>query len=116
MYPRTNYEMTQDDMNALLDAMKSTPMIMLNCGSQRSVQEKANAAWARLGEKMGFDSDTAQPTGKGDRFFSAIPSETELHKTERIAREIEDEKRATVKKLEGDIKALQDKLSGILTS
>ena len=68
---RTNYEMTADDLAALLDAMKPVPMIMLQCGTPRSVQENANAAWARLGERMGFDPMTVAPNSKGDRFFSA---------------------------------------------
>jgi len=68
---RVNYEMTAADLSALLDAMKPVPMIMLQCGAPRSVQENANAAWARLGEKMGFDPMTVQPNGRGDRFFSA---------------------------------------------
>ena len=68
---RTNYEMTDSDLAALLEAMKPVPMTMLQCGTPRSVQENANAAWARLGERMGFDPMTVRPTGKGDRFFSA---------------------------------------------
>lgn len=70
---RTNFEMTNDDMAQLLSAMKPVPMIALQCGAQRSVQENANAAWADLGEKMGFDPMTVEPTGRGDRFFSAEP-------------------------------------------
>ena len=70
---RVDYEMTADDLSALLDSMKPVPMIMLQCGTPRSVQENANAAWARLGEKMGFDSMTVRPNGRGDRFFSAEP-------------------------------------------
>ena len=68
---RTNYEMTTDDLAALLDAMKPVLMIALQCGTPRSAQENANAAWAKLGERMGFDPMTVRPTGKGDRFFSA---------------------------------------------
>ena len=68
---RMNYEMTPDDMQTLLAAMRAVPMIMLQCGTPRSVQENANAAWAELGKKMGFDPMTVRPTGRGDRFFSA---------------------------------------------
>ena len=60
MYPRTEYEMTQEDLDMLLDAMKPVPMIMLQCGSPPSQQENANRAWAALGKKMGFDSETVQ--------------------------------------------------------
>ena len=66
-----NYEMTEADLANLLDAMKPVPMIALQCGTPRSVQENANAAWARLGERMGFDPMTVAPNGRGGRFFSA---------------------------------------------
>lgn len=69
---RKHYEMTTDDLAILLAAMKPMPMVMLQCGAPRSAQESANAAWARLGERMGFDFMTVQPTGQGDRFFSAV--------------------------------------------
>ena len=69
---RTNYEMTADDLAALIASMQPVLMIMLQCGAPRSQQENANAAWTRLGEKMGFDPMTVQPNGRGDRFFSAV--------------------------------------------
>jgi hypothetical protein len=68
---RTNFEMTADDLNKLLSAMKPVQMIALQCGAPRSAQENANAAWAELGKKMNFDPMTVQPNGLGDRFFSA---------------------------------------------
>lgn len=71
---RQNYEMTESDLATLLAAMKPVQAIALNCGPMQSVQENANAAWARLGKKMGFDPMTVQPTGRGDRFFSAEPA------------------------------------------
>ena len=77
MYPRINYEMTEEDLEEILETCKPVPMIMLQCGTPPSVQENANRAWRRLGEKMGFDYDTVQPVvGKGSRFFTAVPSET----------------------------------------
>lgn len=68
---RKDFEMTSEDLQTLLDAMKPVPMIALQCGRPTSVQENANAAWAKLGKKMGFDPMTVKPNGKGDRFFSA---------------------------------------------
>lgn len=73
MNKRTHYEITTAELEELMEAMKPVPMIMLQCGTSRSVQENANAAWARLGLKIGFDPMTVQPTGQGDRFFSAVP-------------------------------------------
>jgi nitrogen regulatory protein PII len=85
MYPRVNYEMTQEDLDTILNSMKSVPMIMLNIGGSRSPQERANDAWEQLGKKMGFDSMTVQPIfGKGDRFFSAVPLENETQKKTRL--------------------------------
>jgi len=71
---RKDYEMTEADLDKIKEACKPVPMIMLQCGTPSSPQENANRAWARLGESMGFDPMSVQPNGKGDRFFSAIPT------------------------------------------
>jgi len=66
-----DYEMTQEDLDALLNAMKPVPYMIIGGVAPRSQQENANAAWKALGEKMGFDYMTVRPNGKGDRFFTA---------------------------------------------
>ena len=77
MYPRTKYEMTATDLAELLEACKSVP-VMIGKFALASPQENANRAWATLGKKMGFESLTVEPiNGKGQRCFTAIPSETE---------------------------------------
>jgi len=111
MYPRTNYEMTQEDLEAILDACKPVPMIMLQCGGSRSPQERANAAWEALGKKMGFDHMTVQPTGRGDRFFSAVPCETDEHKNARLALEAEEKRLREIEKLKGEISERQIRLA-----
>ena len=68
-----DFEMSEADLAELLDAMQPVPLIAINCGMPRSRQENANAAWARLGAKMGFEPMSVRPNGKGDRFFSATP-------------------------------------------
>jgi len=68
---RKNFEMTQEQLNTILDACKPVPLIALNCGMPPSPQENANSAWAALGKDMGFKPMTVKPTGQGDRFFSA---------------------------------------------
>jgi len=68
---RKNYEMTQEQLDKLLEASKPVPMVALNCGMPRSPQERANSVWEALGEELGFDYMTVKPNGKGDRFFSA---------------------------------------------
>ncbi len=74
---RKEYEMSDADLNELLESMKPQP-VMYGCGGVplfQSVRERANAAWKRLGDRIGFDYLSVQPTGKGDRFFSAEPKE-----------------------------------------
>lgn len=115
MYPRVNYEMTEADLSALLEACKPVPYIVVGGYAPRSPQETANAAWNSLGEKMGFDYTTVQPVpGKGNRFFSAVPTENETQRKEREAREAEEKKRAEIERLEAEISAAQEKLTKIL--
>lgn len=78
MKERVNYEMTEADLEKLIEASKPTPCIMIGSYVPPTPQENANIAWARLGEKMGFDPMTVQPIlGKCERFFSAVPVEGE---------------------------------------
>ena len=117
MYPRTEYEMTEADLAELMEAFKPVPMIMLQCGNPPSQQENANRAWVALGKKMGFDGDTVRPiNGKGNRFFSAIPSETESARSERLEKEAIAKKQENIKRLETEISDLQKKLSDILAA
>jgi len=72
---RKQYEMTQAQLDTLLDACKPTPAMFLSGGQSMfgSPQENANRAWQALGEAMGFDYMSVQPDGRGDRFFTAEP-------------------------------------------
>lgn len=75
---RQSYEMTESDLKEILDACKPTPVMFLSGGAPmfRSQQENANAAWAALGKRLGFDHMTVQPiTGKNQRFFTALATE-----------------------------------------
>lgn len=76
MSERREYEMSQEDLDGIMKKIndaRSTPLILLQCGIRPSLQEVANDAWKELGDRMGFDHMTVRPTGKGDRFFSAVP-------------------------------------------
>ena len=76
MSVQTEFEMTDEDLAALLDASKPTPAMWLSGGipMYRTPQENANCAWGRLAEKMGFKQTTVQPVpGKGQKFFTAEP-------------------------------------------
>lgn len=111
MYPRTHYEMTELDLQKILDACKPTPMIMLNIpGLHRSPQDQANDAWEELGKRMGFDHMTVRPVdGKGNRFFTAVPSETEAQRLERERTEKEGERRKEIESLDLKIAELTER-------
>lgn len=111
MYPRTSYEMTEEDLRVILDACKPTPVMLIGGRSGPSPQENANAAWRRLGEKMGFDHMTVRPDGRGNRFFTAVPSETPEQRAARVAREEEAKQLAEVARLEAEIEERQAKLA-----
>ncbi len=113
MYPRTEYEMTEGDLKELMEACKPVVAMMIGGHGPSSPQENANRAWQRLGEKMGFDHMTVRPTGRGNRFFTAIPSETEAARTERVAREAEEKKQADIKRLSNEIADRQTQLDAL---
>ena len=74
---RQEFEMSEEDMETLLEASKPTPVMYLSGGipMHSSPQENANQAWKTLGEKLGFAHMTVQPMqGKGNRFFTAEES------------------------------------------
>jgi hypothetical protein len=111
MYPRTNYEMTPAQCDALLATMKPVPYMVIGGVAPRSQQENANAAWAALGAQMGFDYNTVQPIeGKGMLHFSAVPSENETQRAERLEKEAAEKKRAEVRRLEIVIAEAQEEL------
>lgn len=116
MYPRTEYEMTEQDLKTLLEACRPTPLMAISGGRPMfdSPQENANRAWAALGKKMGFDSDTVQPLqGKGQRFFSAVPSETEEARKERMERETEEKRQRDITKLTEEIAEREQQLAAL---
>lgn len=114
MYPRVNYEMTQEQCDALLAAMKPVPYMVIGGMAPRSQQENANAAWAALGAQMGFDGDTVQPiAGKGMLHFSAVPTENETQRSERLAKEAEEKRLAEIATLTSEIQEKQERLTAL---
>lgn len=71
---RKDFEMSQGDLDALFEAIKPVPYMVIGGVIPASPQEIANSFWNSLGQKMGFDGSTVKPNGKGDRFFSAVPT------------------------------------------
>lgn len=69
---RKEFEMTEAQLAAIMDACKPTPCMIIGGVMPRSPQENANAAWQRLGVELGFQYRTVGPSiGKGERFFTA---------------------------------------------
>lgn len=70
---RHEYNMSDDQLNTLLNACKPVTYMVIGGIEPRSPQENANAAWEVLGAEMGFDSTTVLPVpGKGPHIFTAI--------------------------------------------
>ena len=112
MNPRVEYEMSEDDLAKLLDACKPTPCIMVGGVTGPTPQDMANHAWSALGEQMGFDPMTVRPIeGKGLRFFTGVPSETDEQRKERLADEAEQKRVAEVEELRADIQKKQERLA-----
>lgn len=113
--PRTNYEMTQTDCDAILEACKPVPYMVVGGAAPASPQERANDAWAELGKRMGFDHMTVRPIdGKSMLFFSAVPNETESQRDERLSREKEVALKSRIATLESEIAQKQQELASIL--
>lgn len=70
MSTRSEYEINQADWDALLEACKPVPYLVVGGIAPMSAQERANIAWEALGRKMGFRAMSVQPTGR-DRFITA---------------------------------------------
>lgn len=115
MYPRIEYEMSQDDLTALLDACKPVPAMLIGGTAPASPQENANQAWAALGKKMRFDSMTVQPVpNKGQRFFTAVPLESDEARSEREAREAGERRNREAQRLRQEIDERQARLDALL--
>jgi hypothetical protein len=115
MYPRTEYEMSQHDLEELLSVMRAVPVMMVGGYDTSQIQQNAaNAAWAKLGTKMGFDAMTVRPVdGKGQRFFSAIPSEPEEARKERLARDVEEKRKQEIRTLQSEIDERHARLNAL---
>lgn len=112
---RQNFEMTEEDLQIILDACKPTPVLYISGGYNigGDPQENANAAWKKLGEKMGFDYLTVQPTAGGgsNRLFSAVSTETEEQRAERLESEAKQKKHDEIQELKNKITTLREKLA-----
>lgn len=111
IYPRTEYEMTEDDLAKILGASKPVPYMVVGDCPPSSPQENANRSWRELGERMGFDWQTVRPVqGKGQRFFTAVPSETPGQRKEREASEEAQRRSIRRAEIRSEIETLQEEL------
>lgn len=67
------FVMTDKQLEALLDACKPVPYMVIGGIAPRSPQENANDAWEKLGLEMGFDSTTVEPGPNKKTFFAEPP-------------------------------------------
>jgi len=74
MSERKEYELTPEQFEKLLEACRPVAAIMLQCGPVASPQENANRAWCALGDELGFDGMSVEPSSRGQRFFTAVPN------------------------------------------
>ena len=76
---RKEFEMTQEEMNEIITINKEgrDPVMYLSGGAPigRSLQEKINDYWKKLGNKYGFEPLSAQGSSKGGLFFTALALE-----------------------------------------
>jgi hypothetical protein len=106
--------MTEADLEKILGACHPTIVMKIGSYEGSSPQENANRAWAELGQRMGFDHMTAQPRpGLGNRFFTAVPNETETQRAEREAKEKEAKRQERIKELGIEISTKQQELSNL---
>lgn len=106
--------LSEDDLKVILAACKPTLVLFLSGGTPMgsSQQENANRAWAELGKRMRFDHMTVRPiAGKDQRFFTAVPSETETQRAERIAKETKENQQAEIVTLNTEISERQKRLA-----
>ncbi len=109
--------MTEADLEKIMEACKPVPYMVIGGMPPPSRQENANRAWAELGSRMGFDSDTVQPiSGKHPRFFTAVPNETEEQKALRISREESRKKVHEIEVLQNEIHIRQKRLEELLSA
>jgi len=69
---RKEFEMTQEEHDAILEACKPVPYMVIGGVEPRSQQESANDAWEALGRKYGFKGMSVAPVAhKSSLFFTA---------------------------------------------
>ena len=69
---KKEFKLSKKQLEELLGACEPVPYMVFGGRPPASPQERANAAWRSLGEKLGFDYMTVCPVqGKGEEYFTA---------------------------------------------
>lgn len=68
---KKRFELSDEQLERLYNASKPVPYMVIGGVPPASPRENAEREWARIGEEMGFDWNTVEPTGEGDKFFKA---------------------------------------------
>lgn len=69
---RKEFEMTEEQLETLLEACKPVPYMVFGGVEPTSLQENACRAWDVLGKEMGFKGKSVEPIAyKSQRFFTA---------------------------------------------
>lgn len=72
--PKREFEMTQEQLDKIVEASKPVPYIVAGGVEPATPQQNANRAWQALGDEMGFDWTTVEPiAGRDPKFFKAVP-------------------------------------------
>lgn len=74
---KREFMMSEEQFAKIVEASKPTPAVVIGGTMMPSPQSRANRAWQALGVEMGFDWETAEPSPAGDRYFLAVPQESE---------------------------------------
>lgn len=95
---KEQFEMTQEEMNDILQINKDKMPVMLIGGvtTGMDLAEKINAYWKGLGDKYGFKHMTVEGSSKGELFLLAEPKPIVVPKTDD---EIAMDKYDTIKKI-----------------
>lgn len=75
---KQDFQITQDELNEILEASKPTPVMYLSGGTPMfdSPQENANRVWKKLADKYGFVWDSAELiSNKPPTNFKATPTQ-----------------------------------------
>ena len=69
------YEITQAELDSVLEASKPTPVMYLSGGQRMfdSPQANANRAWQKIAKRLNVELMTIRPSPRGELWITAEP-------------------------------------------